>query len=93
MINNIAGPLLGGHPTLPFIYPIFYTAIALVPVLAFLGVYGIWATFRNRVSRVAIIGARVLAKVIIVMMEFVNDDSRYPYLFLHGEGALRLVNY
>ncbi len=43
---------------------------------------------RGRVVRPAVISTGVLAEVILVLMEYVNDGSRYPYLFLSGSSGI-----
>ncbi|MGC8543385.1 MAG: cytochrome ubiquinol oxidase subunit I [Vulcanisaeta sp.] len=82
--NNISGPLLGARPELSFIYPLFYVAIILVAVLAILGTTALYQADKGIISRPIVITTGILSEVILVLMEFVNDGSRYPYLFMNG---------
>lgn len=88
IVNNIAGPLLGGKPSLGFVYPLFYTAIVLVVALTIVGAIALYNSMMGFVNRPLAITAGILSELILVLMEFVNDGSRYPYLFLSGNAGI-----
>ena len=82
--RNIAGPLLGYDPTTTMFYPAFYTAIALTIALATTATYALYTTMQGKVTRLAVMSTGILAEAVLILMEYVNDGSRYPYLFIHG---------
>ncbi|WP_243676241.1 hypothetical protein [Vulcanisaeta distributa] len=92
IVSNIAGPLLGYDPGTALFYPAFYTAIALTIALGVTALYAFYAVMRGgRVVRPAVISTGILAEVILVLMEYVNDGSRYPYLFISGGSGIPIT--
>ncbi|BDR92079.1 cytochrome ubiquinol oxidase subunit I [Vulcanisaeta souniana] len=91
IVSNIAGPLLGYDPGTALFYPAFYTAITLTIALGATALYAFYAAMQGRVVRPAVIGTGFLAEAILVLMEYVNDGSRYPYLFLSGNSGIPIT--
>ncbi len=76
-------------------YPAFYAAIALTIVLVVVALYAFYAVMQGRVVKPAVISTGFLAEAILILMEYVNDGSRYPYLFISGDSGIpitQLVN-
>lgn len=73
IVSAIAGPLLGYDPGTALFYPAFYAAIALTIALGVTAIYAFYTVMRGRVVRPAVISTGVLAEVILVLMEYVND--------------------
>ncbi|WP_069806637.1 cytochrome ubiquinol oxidase subunit I [Vulcanisaeta thermophila] len=91
IVSAISGPLLGYKPSTVLFYPAFYAAIALTVALAVVATYAFYLTMQGRVNRALNIGAGVIAELVLVLMEYVNDGSRYPYMF-PGIPVDRLLN-
>jgi len=92
---NIAGPLLGYDPPSALFYPAFYAALALVVALGAVALYAFYEALRGRVAKLATVATGVLAEAVMVLMEYVNDGARYPYMFVTGGGGIpvaQLVN-
>ncbi|MGC8973765.1 MAG: cytochrome ubiquinol oxidase subunit I [Thermoproteus sp.] len=92
---NIAGPLLGYDPPSGLFYPAFYTAVALAVALGLTATYAFYQATRGEAPRATAVAAGVLAEAVMILMEYVNDGARYPYMFVTGNGgipAAQLVN-
>ncbi len=92
---NIAGPLLGFDSPSDLFYPAFYAAIALTAALGLVATYAFYAAMKGRVAKPAVVSTGVLAEVVMVLMEYVNDGARYPYMFVSGDGGIpvdQLIN-
>ncbi|MGC8607496.1 MAG: cytochrome ubiquinol oxidase subunit I [Vulcanisaeta sp.] len=89
--SNIAGPLLGYDPSSVMFYPAFYAAVALTIALGTTALYAFYAVMRGRVVRPAVISTGLLAEAVLVLMEYVNDGSRYPYLFISGGSGIPIT--
>ncbi|MGC9130029.1 MAG: cytochrome ubiquinol oxidase subunit I [Pyrobaculum sp.] len=85
---NVGGPLLGYSPPTALFYPAFYTAVALSGALGAVAAYGFLQARRGRVVRWAAVGAGLLAEAVLVLMEYVNDGARYPYMFVTGDSGI-----
>ena len=91
IVSNIAGPLLGYDPGTSLFYPAFYAAITLTIVLVTVALYAFYAVMQGRVIRYAVISTGFLAEVVLILMEYVNDGSRYPYLFISGNSGIPIT--
>ena len=91
--RNIAGPLLGYDPTTALFYPAFYTAIALTVALTAVATYAFYTVMQNRVVRPVVMSTGFLAEAILILMEYVNDGSRYPYLFINGNTGIPITQF
>ncbi|WP_243669479.1 cytochrome ubiquinol oxidase subunit I [Vulcanisaeta sp. JCM 16161] len=89
--SNIAGPLLGYDPSTAMFYPAFYAAIALTIALGAAALYAFYAVMQGRVARPVVISTGLLAEAVLVLMEYVNDGSRYPYLFISGGSGIPIT--
>ena len=92
---NVGGPLLGYDPPSGLFYPAFYAAITLAIALGLVAIYAFYKAMRGEVVKPAVIGAGVLAEAVMVLMEYVNDGARYPYMFVTGSSGIpvsQLVN-
>ncbi|ADY01714.1 cytochrome oxidase,subunit I (cydA-1) [Vulcanisaeta moutnovskia 768-28] len=89
--SNIAGPLLGYDPSSVMFYPAFYAAVALTIALGITALYAFYAVMQGRVVRPVVISTGFLAEAILILMEYVNDGSRYPYLFISGGSGIPIT--
>lgn len=90
--RNIAGPLLGYDPTTAMFYhllhghspnhsPSHHSHICLLH------------NTTGKVTRPATMSTGILAEAILILMEYVNDGSRYPYLFINGNTGLPITQF